>query len=246
MAWYQQWSERCNVDCRVPRCFSADALEHGWLFVLEDLDGSGFGDRRSLLNEQEVSHCLRWLASFHAVFMGASPKGLWPIGTYWHLDTRPDEWSAIADDRLRAAASHIDEALNAAHFQTLVHGDAKVANFCFSPTDEAVAAVDFQYVGGGCGMKDVAYFLGSCLTSDACEQEAESYLSLYFSALRAALATQHPSIDPHAVEAEWRTLYPWAWADFYRFLAGWSPQHWKMDRYSQRLTDDVLRIIGQK
>ena len=43
----------------------------------------------------------------------------------------------------------------------LAHGDAKVANFCFTNDQHAVAAVDFQYVGGGIGTQDVIYFLGS-------------------------------------------------------------------------------------
>jgi Ser/Thr protein kinase RdoA (MazF antagonist) len=60
-------------------------------------------------------------------------------------------------------AAVIDQVLNNCSYQTIVHGDAKLANFCFSK-EGAVSAVDFQYVGGGCGMKDVAYFLGSCLT----------------------------------------------------------------------------------
>jgi len=92
----------------------------------------------------------------------------------------------------------------------------------------------------------VAYFLGSCLTSEACEREAGTFLDLYFSALHSALAKHRPSIDAAALEAEWRALYPWAWADFYRFLAGWSPQHWKMDRYSQRLTNAVLEGLSDK
>ena len=56
-------------------------------------------------------------------------------------------------------APELDRRLRAARFQTLVHGDAKPANFCFDARRGAVAAVDFQYVGGGCGMKDVAYLL---------------------------------------------------------------------------------------
>jgi thiamine kinase-like enzyme len=63
---------------------------------------------------------------------------------------------------LKEAAPVIDEKLNTCAYKTFVHGDAKLANFCFAP-DGQVAGVDFQYVGGGCGMKDVAYFIGSCL-----------------------------------------------------------------------------------
>jgi len=31
-----------------------------------------------------------------------------------------------------------------------------------------------------------------------------------------------------------------AWTDFFRFVQGWSPGHWKHHRYSQRLAREVL------
>jgi hypothetical protein len=166
------------------------------LFILEDLDAAGFSGRRGRLEP-----CLAWLAAFHKPFLGTKPKGLWPIGTYWHLDTRREELAALDDPELHAMAPKLDARLNAAKYQTLVHGDAKPANFCWG--SDAVAAVDFQYVGGGCGMKDVAYLLSG--------EAAESrYLDLYFEYL-----------DEPAVEREWRDLYPVARADYLRFLAGW-------------------------
>ena len=81
------------------------------------------------------------------------------MGTYWHLDTRPEEFEKIEHKQLKSKAHRIDEILKECEFQTIVHGDAKLANFCFSEHGEGVAAVDFQYVGRGCGMKDVTYFL---------------------------------------------------------------------------------------
>jgi len=45
-----------------------------------------------------------WLANFHAAFMGEQPAELWTIGTYWHLATRPDEFDALDDSPLKAAA----------------------------------------------------------------------------------------------------------------------------------------------
>ena len=214
------------------------------MFLLEDLDGAGFAGRREDPGEPEITACLRWLAEFHAAHLGVVPEGLWPEGTYWHLATRPEELAALADPRLKAAAPKLDARLAQCRFRTFVHGDAKVANFCFSDAGE-VAAVDFQYVGGGCGIKDVAYFLSSCMTDVECEALAPGYLDTYFDMLAEAARAHHPGLAVREIEAEWRALYPIAWADFYRFLAGWSPDHWKIHGYSDRLTRQVLDALDQ-
>jgi len=242
--FYDEYSRRCRDDSRVPECIATHAEGGRWWLLLEDLDASGFAGRRTQLSGVELDACLAWLASFHATFLGVGPVGLWEVGGYWHLATRPDELEALTDDRLRAAAPILDARLNGCAFRTLVHGDAKVANFCFSD-DGRVAAVDFQYVGGGCGMKDVAYFLSSCMTEAECESSAPRHLDTYFHLLRDAVRQREKPIDLGALESEWRALYPIAWADFYRFLAGWSLNHWKIHGYSDRLTravlDEVLR-----
>lgn len=239
-AWYRDWSARCSERCRVPAFLGGKAGDNAWLFLLEDLDASGYPERRYDLCEAELNQCLSWLAAFHAAHLGETPAALWEVGTYWHLATRPDELAQMRDDVLREAASVIDARLNSCGYQTLVHGDAKVANFCFGK--DGVAAVDFQYVGGGCGIKDVAYFFSSCLSARECERHAERHLETYFDRLREALAGS--DVDAEAVVTEWRALYPWAWADFHRFLAGWSPAHWKIHTYSQRMTAQVLHALS--
>lgn len=242
--WYRHFAQRCDEQCRVPASTLLEANENSWLFVLEDLDASGFAGRRHDLNDAEIHACLSWLAHCHATFLGVEPSGLWNVGTYWHLATRPDELSVVADMRLREAAGEIDRQLNAARHQTLVHGDAKVANFCFAEDGTEVAAVDFQYVGGGVGVKDVAYFLSSCLDEHECRRHAERWLDEYFALLRSALAERRPDVDSHAVEAEWRALYPLAWADFVRFLVGWAPEHYKIHGYSRDVTEAVLQQLA--
>src|SRR5690606_32757 len=121
-----------------------------------------------------------------------------------HLATRPDELEALVDPALKAAAPQLDVVLRQTRFQTLVHGDAKTANFCFAR--DGVAAVDFQYVGGGCGMKDVAYLLSECLSPAECAAASEQHLDCYFRHLRIALRERGRGVDAAAVEAEWRPL----------------------------------------
>ncbi|MGZ5051057.1 MAG: phosphotransferase [Methylobacter sp.] len=238
-AWYEQWSKLCNADCRIPACLAAKSLDDEVLILLEDLDAAGFRQRRSAASIDEIHACLSWLANFHATFIGIKPDGLWPTGTYWHLATRPEELQALDDLELKTAASAIDLKLKASPYQTLVHGDAKLANFCFSD-DGKVAAVDFQYVGGGCGIKDVAYFIDSCLDGDKAEKMSDGLLDCYFRALKQALQVKNPTFDADAIERDWRALYPVAWTDFHRFLKGWSPSYWPAGSYSERLARQVI------
>ena len=261
--FYQSFSQKCidldrdsslddhagEFTCRVPKMLAAfeKPESSGWLIILEDLDAAGFDLRsptRPRNRELDLHACLRWLANFHAAFMGCQPDGLWPVGTYWHLATREQEWQSMEDCSLKELASKIDRRLNAAKFQTLVHGDAKLANFCFGQSIQSheprVAAVDFQYVGGGCGMKDVAYLVSSCLDGSESESQQNALLDIYFRQLENALANSKPEIDFASLESQWRELYAFAWADFCRFLAGWSPGHWKLNQYNDRVTQSVL------
>ena len=171
--------------------------------------------------------------------VGDDVDGLWSSGTYWHLETRPDELEELEDLDLKNAASAIDARLKASSFQTLVHGDAKLANFCFSKTGSEVAAVDFQYIGGGCGMKDLAYFVGSCFRDAEAEKREAEVLDFYFDEFRVH------STQAQKVEDDWRPLYRVAWADFHRFLKGWSPGHWKLSDYSERVAKEVITSLKE-
>ncbi|TRY60746.1 hypothetical protein DNTS_029605 [Danionella cerebrum] len=238
--WYQNYST--NEQCRVPVCLAAKSFGDEHLIVLEDLDIAGFPVRKRDVNDDEIKACLKWIANFHSLFLGVSPKGLWPIGTYWHLETRPEELEAMSDEKLKAAAGKIDHILNSCCFKTILHGDAKLENFCFSKDGLQVAAVDFQYVGGGCGMKDVIYFLGSCMDERECENRVPALLDCYFLELQKAVDKE---TDFPALEKEWRSMFAFAWTDFHRFLLGWMPGHHKINKFSKKLTQEVLNKLKQ-
>ncbi|MEO0415080.1 MAG: phosphotransferase [Verrucomicrobiota bacterium] len=243
-SWYKGYSQRCAGQFRrVPQPLGFGDSDGETLIILEDLDAAGFPERLTQVTWENIDACLQWLAQFHAFFLDFKPLGLWPVGTYWHLDTRPDELEALDDIPLKEAAAQIDAKLSAARYSTFVHGDAKLANFCFSPCGTEVAAVDFQYVGGGCGMKDVAYFIGSCLNEDECERLEDQLLDTYFGYLQQQVKLYHHQISGDKLEAEWRALFPLAWTDFHRFLKGWSPGHWKINSYSEKMAREALKIL---
>lgn len=240
--WYHNQAAKTNQNCKIPQILHSINKETELLLIMEDLNAIGYDIRLSpnSVNLNHARSCLSWLANFHATFLGVEPVSLWPIGTYWHLDTRPDEYDKMMNQNLKKYAHQIDRQLNGLKFKTLVHGDAKLANFCFGKSGE-VAAVDFQYVGGGCGMKDVAYFISSCFSDDECELYEEELLNHYFNQLE--LFTPN-NIDFQELKGEWSAMYKYAWADFYRFLDGWSPGHWKMHAYSEIITNQVIKELS--
>lgn len=245
--WYQHYATNCTNDCVVPACLAVNADARETVLLLTDLDAAGFDIRKNDAEIQDIHACLHWLANFHATFLNSNANGLWECGTYWHLDTRPDELAALNDIALRQAAPQIDQILRECRYQTLVHGDAKLANFCFHQNNSItkVAAVDFQYIGRGCGIKDVAYFIGSCLNENDCETMECQLLDYYFSVLVDRIIQKSGNVKTAELENEWRELYPVAWADFHRFIKGWSPGHWKINSYSEKLTASVIKKINQ-
>lgn len=244
MAWYQRYSNTCHKDNVTPLCLGAELTDNEITLVMQNLCEHGFPLTLSKANHGAIHSCLKWLGFFHGQFMNESAEELWEIGTYWHLATRPDELAALSDPVLKLNAKKLDQILANSPYQTLVHGDAKLANFCFSDDFQFAAAVDFQYVGKGCGMKDVTLFLSSVLSFEESEATIEGYLNIYFDALKRSLSHHHPDIDSSQVEANWRPLYAIAWADFQRFIKGWKPSHWKINPYTESLTNRAIQLIN--
>jgi len=266
--WYQHYALSCH--CRVPRVYQilerklTSATKHvdvgcdlanthvqehvrmeRWL-LLEDLAVQ----YPRIEQPSSIRPALQWLAEFHAAYMGHEGQGLWPRGCYWHLQTRVDEFNAMTGGSLKNAAHWLDKQLGNAQFQTLIHGDAKLANAQHSVSMDAIAMVDFQYVGRGCGVRDLVVMLASALTDEECQRHEKELLDFYFRALTRSLKSS-PHNAPlfadktHLIEREWRRLYPLAWADYHRFLAGWMPGHSRINAYMLEKTKRALQQFAQ-
>lgn len=244
--WYKEFSTPMDDRCRIPQGLKCFQTENEWLIVMEDLVQAGYISTTYDANRNHMRACLHWLANFHARYMHTKSKLLWKVGTYWHLETRPDEFNVLKESELKNFAQRIDDTLRNAKYKTIVHGDAKLANFCFTDDGNHCAAVDFQYVGHGCGMKDIAYFMSSAVEPEACEELEEWILDTYFTALKEALQHYQSKINGTEVEQEWRSLFAVAWADFQRFLKGWAPDHFKINLYSKSLTASAIEYLKLK
>ena len=229
--FYRLYSAYLPTSAKSITCINAINDGDDYALVFKNFTQYGFAQASS----QHIKAILNWLAFFHAFNLNKPAKGLWQQGNYWHLSTRPDEFNKLkqsADEKsdIKNAAHKIDKKLQSSHYKTLIHGDAKLANFAANEQSE-ILAYDFQYVGAGVGICDVMYFMTSCLSDEQLHTCADEYLRYYFSQLKNALLVYQPQINADDVIAKWHALWPLAWADFYRFLAGWSPTHFKINSY---------------
>ena len=126
---------------------------------------------------------------------------VWPtfLREFSHLDPELFHRPSVVElpRRLAALAHWVAEELAVTPSQphcTLIHGDYKAANL-FLPvsnvTDEAaVVPVDFQWVGFGLGMRDVAYHITHAVEVDALAAEGaeEDLVRCYCNSLRSRLA----------------------------------------------------------
>ncbi|GHG01423.1 phosphotransferase [Thalassotalea marina] len=241
--FYQEYAQSTDIYHKVPKLIASLNDREYTLLVMEDLDENGYDLRYDKGCWDTFTRAVKWLAYFHANFIGNDGQGLWPIGSYWHLATRQDEWQGMPESEYKTQASNIDNKLNQAQFLTLIHGDAKFANLCFQTAGDRVAAVDFQYVGKGVGVKDLAYLAGSCFSNQQLYQYDDQILDIYLSCLKEALIHYNKRIDMGALSQEYTELYPIAWADFYRFLLGWNPESWKVCHFMKEKSAQGLALL---
>jgi Ecdysteroid kinase-like family len=186
------------------------------------------GTANGLSNNDSAMAVLKWLAAFHASYWGAEKVdeiiesvGLQPQGSYWYLDTRPDEHDAMPskgwEGRLKRAARAIDARLKRDPLQCLIHGDVKEANVLYSTNGNTgqttVTMCDFQYCGKGPPTKDLAYFLCSSANLDNEHQAIVYYLNQLTQRLPNGVIP--PTLDQFMGSLEL------AYCDFYRFMSGW-------------------------
>ena len=218
------------------------------ILVLEDLDFAGFSQRRTRgdLSLAESAMLIRWLAHFHAVTLQErveiKSNGLFDRGNYWHLSTRQEEFAATDEGNpLKVKAVELDQKLSSSKFACILHGDSKVANFCFGKN--GVAGLDFQYAGIGAPVEDLAYLALYCRTppGGVSEQsvrleDIERLVALYSESLLEALSVLGSGVCGEAVVEEVRRLFPVAWLDYHRFLCGWRGISWnQLDEYTKSL-----------
>jgi thiamine kinase-like enzyme len=180
-----------------------------------------------LSDKASMKAVLTWLATLHASYWGAEKVdtiveqvGLQQIGSYWHLDTRPDEHASMRskgwEGRLKRAARAIDDRLKRDPLQCIIHGDAKDANVLFSKNKNGKVVVtlcDFQYCGEGPPSKDLAYFFCSSVSLD----DETAALEFYFEQLTKRLPTD---VTPPSME-QMNDSLELAYCDYYRFMSGW-------------------------
>lgn len=183
---------------------------------MSELQGRPFSSR------SHTHAVLTWLANFHALYWGheavdkvVSSFGLHEVGSYWHLDTRPDEHADMSakglSGRLKRAARAIDERLKSDQaMQCLVHGDVKDANILLPDQGQAFL-YDFQYVGKSPPTRDLAYFFASSVDESL---DPDELLAFYLEALSKRLS------NPPSFQALKDSL-DLAYCDYYRFMCGW-------------------------
>lgn len=158
--------------------------------------------------------------------------GVWQYGGYSYLLTRKTELAAIpADSHWGQLGLHTNSPLPAAIDAcladpsdrariTLIHGDVKAANMAFSPTDTTVsmAMYDFQYVGLGLGVQDLAKFLTTSVSAATLADEEDTLLRQYHARLTAS-GLNYPFDQ---LWHDWElALVSWV-----RFQAGWAGGFW--------------------
>ncbi|KAK2603604.1 hypothetical protein QQS21_004185 [Conoideocrella luteorostrata] len=178
---------------------------------------------------------------------GTARKGLWLNGGYTYLATRGSEYRSLLQDHDSEWPSLLcqpvpNSALSTTElaaefltprgrpFETYIHGDVKSENMFSTETGDEVALFDFQYVGLGLGVCDLAKLFTCSVPMDMLLGSGQLHSQLVMSDGERALLEEYrkhllsreggaatPSYDWGTFKRHWET----ALVDWCRFQASW-------------------------
>ncbi|SPO30865.1 uncharacterized protein UTRI_05513_B [Ustilago trichophora] len=178
-------------------------------------------------------------------------KGLWQQGGYHYLATRMEELSSIdpQHDLWGQLGLHsssdlpfaVDWCLNNPSDRTrlsLIHGDVKAANMAFSRDATRMAMYDFQYVGVGLGVQDLAKFLTTSIPRPHLrDTDGEEELLKTYHGFLVERLPKGAKYEFEELMRDWElALISWV-----RFLAGWSGGFWGNVDWLQDRVEGLLR-----
>ena len=205
--FYQQLAG--DLPIRTPRCLYADIEvdEADFVLLLEDMAPARQGDQLAGCSPDEAAIAVAELPNLHAPRWG--DPGLASIG-WLHRDPEarqafmaellPTLHSGFRERYAESLDEEVEQACDAVFTRlgghrgarrgpaTIVHGDYRLDNLLFGGLGGGVpvAVVDWQTVGTGPALDDVAYFLGGGLLPEDRRASERAIVSDYLDRLHAA------------------------------------------------------------
>ena len=190
-----------------PSCYFSDMeLDDGrFAIVMEDLGHMEAGDQLAGLSPTRAAAIIDGLAAFHAQWWDAPAldalswmplqndptylAGVPPIVTAGvaALETYKDPLPAGSLELARRADACYVDLLHrcAAGPRTIVHGDARLDNFFFTPHTNDFAVIDWQLSLRARGAYDIVYLLGTSMSIENQNAHADDLVQRYHTALAA-------------------------------------------------------------
>jgi hypothetical protein len=216
--WYENLRTKSLINC--PRCyaswFAPDTGE--FQLLLQDCAPAQQGDQLLGASVEQVMAGVKELAYLHAPFIGDAKLANHPlfqkdkamkdirIGLYEQFwPAFKQRYQGRIDANILAmgdvVAQHYVQLENREPvLSTLVHGDFRLDNLLYAGENDRPYVLDWQTMGIGCPMKDLAYFIGTSLADPKERADRElDIVGCYFDTLqaqgavfdRAALLTEY-------------------------------------------------------
>ncbi len=195
-----------GIDLRIPRCYYGDLdIEAGEsVLILEDITKARVGDNVTGCSFEDAELTFRSLGKFHAAWW-ESPQlddiGWIPAfnhGADYVQGLYQQSWGPFLDkfgNQVHDSFLELGAWLgrNVANIRnrlaesprTLIHGDLRLDNLLFSSSENGTSliVIDWQFIGRGRSVSDIAYFLVFCLPPEQRRGMEKSLLKIYHSVL---------------------------------------------------------------